>query len=449
MRERLCSSWTVTLNYQTFTALAAAFRQLGNTDRAAELEAMAAGILDEFQRVLDRGRRRRRPRLFPRGRKNRLPAASARRHHRLVLQPAADDPRHHQRHVHPAAGGDPSRPDPRASARPGRRAPVRPADGLSRRPADAISSGPRAPVTSAARSASCTRTPTCATARRSPASAMRRASSTRSARPIPIAIRELVPSAAPRQANCYYSSSDAAFADRYEAFDDYDKVKRGEVAAGRRLARLFQRCGHRRAPDHAVFPRPAPGKIRAGRRSGHPAGTGWLDGTPESRRPPGRGDLSHQSRAAARSPSTSTARRLDFIREDQPLPPGRRPHPDGIVDRPPDRHTGPTHHFTWVTELRGNPIQRGGDRKRVIDKPVTSSQKHAAHEFQFHPHPLTDESNPASHSLARDGLAAAILQSDRNRPGAGTGEAPVRLHPGGHPDRFSQRARQNRDSQIG
>jgi cellobiose phosphorylase len=46
----------------------------------------------------------------------------------------------------------------------------------------------------------------------------------------PIAIRQLVPSAAPRQANCYYSSSDAAFADRYEAFNDYDKVNRGEIA---------------------------------------------------------------------------------------------------------------------------------------------------------------------------------------------------------------------------
>jgi cellobiose phosphorylase len=46
----------------------------------------------------------------------------------------------------------------------------------------------------------------------------------------PIGIRELVPSATLRQANCYYSSSDAAFSDRYEAFNDYDKVKRGEVA---------------------------------------------------------------------------------------------------------------------------------------------------------------------------------------------------------------------------
>ena len=64
----------------------------------------------------------------------------------------------------------------------------------------------------------------------------------------------IVPSATLRQANCYYSSSDAAFADRYEAFEQYDKVKRGEVRVGGRLARLFQRCGHLRAADHAVLP---------------------------------------------------------------------------------------------------------------------------------------------------------------------------------------------------
>jgi cellobiose phosphorylase len=46
----------------------------------------------------------------------------------------------------------------------------------------------------------------------------------------PIAIRELVPTAALRQANCYYSSSDPAFHDRYEAFDDYSKVNHGDVA---------------------------------------------------------------------------------------------------------------------------------------------------------------------------------------------------------------------------
>ncbi|MEY4484894.1 MAG: hypothetical protein RL693_2346, partial [Verrucomicrobiota bacterium] len=45
----------------------------------------------------------------------------------------------------------------------------------------------------------------------------------------PIGIRDIVPSAALRQANCYYSSSDAAFSDRYEAFANYDKVRSGEV----------------------------------------------------------------------------------------------------------------------------------------------------------------------------------------------------------------------------
>ncbi len=45
----------------------------------------------------------------------------------------------------------------------------------------------------------------------------------------PIGIRERVPAATPRQANCYYSSSDAAFMDRYQADADYDRVLRGEI----------------------------------------------------------------------------------------------------------------------------------------------------------------------------------------------------------------------------
>jgi cellobiose phosphorylase len=45
----------------------------------------------------------------------------------------------------------------------------------------------------------------------------------------PIGIRDRVPAATPRQANCYYSSSDAAFADRYEAYADYDRALRGEI----------------------------------------------------------------------------------------------------------------------------------------------------------------------------------------------------------------------------
>ena len=46
----------------------------------------------------------------------------------------------------------------------------------------------------------------------------------------PIAIRTLVPHAALRQANCYYSSSDAAFFDRYEAAARYGEVNAGTVS---------------------------------------------------------------------------------------------------------------------------------------------------------------------------------------------------------------------------
>jgi len=46
----------------------------------------------------------------------------------------------------------------------------------------------------------------------------------------PIAIGSVVPAAALRQANCYYSSSDAAFADRYEALAQYDTLNTGAVA---------------------------------------------------------------------------------------------------------------------------------------------------------------------------------------------------------------------------
>lgn len=45
----------------------------------------------------------------------------------------------------------------------------------------------------------------------------------------PIGIRELVASATLRQANCYYSSSDAAFQDRYQASTEYERVNQGTV----------------------------------------------------------------------------------------------------------------------------------------------------------------------------------------------------------------------------
>jgi cellobiose phosphorylase len=45
----------------------------------------------------------------------------------------------------------------------------------------------------------------------------------------PIGIRAIVAPATLRQANCYYSSSDAAFADRYEASAEYQRVAAGQV----------------------------------------------------------------------------------------------------------------------------------------------------------------------------------------------------------------------------
>jgi cellobiose phosphorylase len=46
----------------------------------------------------------------------------------------------------------------------------------------------------------------------------------------PIGIRTVVPRATLRQANCYYSSSDAAFEDRYQASAEYERVVRGTIA---------------------------------------------------------------------------------------------------------------------------------------------------------------------------------------------------------------------------
>jgi 1,2-beta-oligoglucan phosphorylase len=46
----------------------------------------------------------------------------------------------------------------------------------------------------------------------------------------PVAIRSVVPAATLRQANCYYSSSDAAFADRYQARAQYARIRAGSIA---------------------------------------------------------------------------------------------------------------------------------------------------------------------------------------------------------------------------
>jgi CRISPR-associated protein Csx3 len=46
----------------------------------------------------------------------------------------------------------------------------------------------------------------------------------------PIAVTQVAKNASARQRNCYFSSSDAAYRDRYEASQRFDKLRRGEVS---------------------------------------------------------------------------------------------------------------------------------------------------------------------------------------------------------------------------
>ncbi|MES2657543.1 MAG: hypothetical protein V4689_02940 [Verrucomicrobiota bacterium] len=229
MRERLCSSWTVTLNYQTHVALAAAFRHLGNTERATEFDALAANILEEFQRVLvvddvltglayfqENGETD--YLLHPRDATTGLSYSLLPMIHAIIndmFTPA-------QAETHLALirdhllGPDGAHLFDRPMAYHG---------GIQtnfQRAESASYFGREIGIMYMhAHLRYCE-----ALARYGDADGFFLALS----RLNPIAIRELVPSAGLRQANCYYSSSDAAFSDRYEAFEDYDKVNRGEVA---------------------------------------------------------------------------------------------------------------------------------------------------------------------------------------------------------------------------
>jgi cellobiose phosphorylase len=228
MRERLCSSWTVTLNYQTFVALAAAFRQIGIKDRAAELETMAVGILDEFQRLLvvdgvvaglayfhEGGKTD--YLLHPRDSVTGLSYSLLPMIHAIINDMFT--PEQAEKHLalirEHLLGPDGARLFDRPMAYQG---------GIQtnfQRAESASYFGREIGIMYMhAHLRYCE-----ALARFGDAQGFFHALSQLN----PIAIRELVPSAGPRQANCYYSSSDAAFSDRYEAFDDYEKVNSGEV----------------------------------------------------------------------------------------------------------------------------------------------------------------------------------------------------------------------------
>ena len=229
MREHLCSSWTVTLNYQTFIALATAFRHLGNADRAAEFDSQAAQILEEFQRVLIVDEVVAGLAYFQEGGKTEyllhprdgttglsyslLPMIHAIIHDMFSPVQAAAHLKHIRNHL---LGPDGAHLFDRPMVYHG---------GLQtnfQRAETASYFGREIGIMYMhAHLRYCE-----ALARFGDADAFFQALCQAN----PIAIRDLVTTAAPRQSNCYYSSSDAAFTDRYQAFDEYDRVKNGEVA---------------------------------------------------------------------------------------------------------------------------------------------------------------------------------------------------------------------------
>lgn len=229
LRERLCSAWTVTLHHQVFSTLAHALRSIGRAEIATALEAEAAKVKSDFQRLLVVDGVVTGYALFPPGQpaqmllhpsdrltgvrysllpmmhailENMLSPAQANTHLGLIethlLGP--DGARLFDRPL-PYRGG-PERLFQRAetSAFFGREigvmythAHLRYAEALAhlgeaQRFFDAL------------------------------------------CKVHALGLRERVPSASLRQSNCYFSSSDAAFSDRYEAELDYSRVAAGSVA---------------------------------------------------------------------------------------------------------------------------------------------------------------------------------------------------------------------------
>lgn len=229
MRERLCSAWTVTLHYQTLTTLAGALRRLKRDDQAAAFEAAAEGVREDFQRLLiadgvlagyahfgeegEIGYL-----VHPRDRATGLSYSLLPMIHAIsngLLTPALAA-RHLQLIEDHLLGPDGAR--------------------LFDRPM-AYRGGPQKYFQRAESSSFFGREIglmyTHAHLRYAEAlacygdaegffAALCKAN--------PIGLRTLVPAATLRQSNCYYSSSDAAFADRYQAYAEYDRARNGEIA---------------------------------------------------------------------------------------------------------------------------------------------------------------------------------------------------------------------------
>lgn len=229
MRERLCSAWTVTLHHQTLTTLSGALRRLGLVEPATECQSLAARVREDFQRLLvvdgiltgfayfhEDGRID--YLLHPRDTKTGLCYSVLAMVHAIInglFTP--EQARNHlgliQQHL---LGPDGAR--------------------LFDRPM-AYHGGPQQYFQRAESSTFFGREIGLMYTHahlRYAESLWRYGDAENFFRALckanPIGIRSLVPPASLRQANCYYSSSDAVFADRYEAHARYDQAIQGKVA---------------------------------------------------------------------------------------------------------------------------------------------------------------------------------------------------------------------------
>ncbi|MFG6415698.1 hypothetical protein ACG02S_17535 [Roseateles sp. DC23W] len=229
LRERLCSAWTVTLHHQMLHTLARAFSQIGRADDAARLVAEAAGVRAEFQRLLVQDGVVAGYALFPQQGERELwihplDARTGLRYSLLPMMHAVIDslltPEQArtqaaliEQHLKGPDGarlfdaplpyrGGPSQLFQRAETSTffGREIGIMYMHAHLRYAQMLAHLGHAEAFLHALMQAH------------------------------PIALRDRVASASPRQANCYYSSSDAAFPDRYVAQADYDRALAGEVA---------------------------------------------------------------------------------------------------------------------------------------------------------------------------------------------------------------------------
>ncbi|HEY1127937.1 MAG TPA: hypothetical protein VGF12_00905 [Roseateles sp.] len=229
LRDRLCSAWTVTLHHQMLHTLATALARVGHADQAASLTAEAVGVRAEFQRLLVQDDVVAGYALFPEQgerelwihpsdtrtglRYSLLPMMHAVLDSLLTPEQADAQAALIERHLKGPDGarlfdaplpyrGGPSRLFQRAETSSffGREIGIMYMHAHLRYAQMLAHLGRAEAFLQALTLAH------------------------------PILLADRVGSASPRQANCYYSSSDAAFADRYEAQTQYGRVLAGEVA---------------------------------------------------------------------------------------------------------------------------------------------------------------------------------------------------------------------------